>query len=1032
MLRSSAGLLRNGVVRRAAESIFLDSATITELSHGQLCYSTRHFRRSGLRSLSNYRTATFSIGRSPTDSSYFNSTQPEHPSPSRPSDALKLERYLPPLIDAELHAQTDSHQALFTAIQHLDADLSWHLYKQLGKARRSIPTSVIPLLITLQCRKPVRSSRANPIDSRAAVSQVCDRVLQLCRDRLSLHPAGSSTNPASSSRQDDPLSTLSAPLSMRLLYLLVVEEEQIAASKPSQKGRRRRNLAAILDSLSANIESRIDLQGTQIDVELRGRLAATLARLGSTDAAFSHLERVVQQVAQSDHDTWIDPRPFDQLLSALAKQRSDFGPASHLLPSPVDVASRRIQENHPIIRALRLTLSSDVQASKANIHKCLQALDSATLWWLLPFELDGNHLHASSAREHLDDRLPLKPKWHPWQATSSDSISISQDSLDSFAERVALVLAQRGILQPSLHIIDGLQPSRRGQSSSNTKVPDHDFFTVVLEKLAQRMATDSDSEARTSLDMHRGLSADLHLAIKVYTLAHSIGVDLDSRLNEAVIKAMASSLPFAVADLGPERSRHTKIKGHIANRNEKRGSKDALKQYLRQFTSIVLSSDPDLSKGSLSFPAQTTLLGLHMRTRDYSFSKRVYKLMRIRDPDQDLWSSDPQTGSLRLRNSALHPLGAPDHDGFMWLFVQSLGSSNKAVFAVQLYLDWTAGGNTIPSRLNAIFVRGLLRAGLIPIVRRILQDLEGDRSLLPARLARSLVISFADAGFPDLAMEMVLNVSQLTASTYQLRSAISVEDEPSASRQLWVLTSTLKLMSIALDRSSRAAPSTEGALQGKVLRLFEDFRLGMTHHLFMSAAQSDHAPQAHASAAMTLRDVRMAYNACMRASLSVLSSPFRASEAGERGDTEASWSAIEATCLHVEGLFKELTDLGVDPDPDSWDLRLTSSLHGCLTARDEAGRERWLRTALKVLEEASEQTYKADGPLHAFRPDWQPTRTSTAPPKVETSNRSRCTQPSWQPQLMHVAAAAISSSVFERMRFICVKARTTWMSKRRG
>lgn len=873
---------------------------------------------------------------------------------------------MPPLLDIDLPAQNITQQALFTAIQHLDADLSWHLYRQLGKSRHSIPTSVIDLLITLQCRKPVRSSAANVIDSRAAVREVCDRVLFLCHGRLRNQP-GTSSDAASTLPKDSGLSTLSAALSRRLLYLLVVEEEQIAASKSRQSARRRNNLASILTTLSANLDASRNSDNPQIDFELRGRLAASLSRLGATDAAYRHLELVVEQASQSDADALIDPRPFDQLLSALARQAGSSNQAVHLLPSPVDLTSHTIKENDPIIRALRLTLTSDIRASKANIHKCLQALDSATLWWLLPFELDSNRPHAvSSFQERPDDRLSLKQKWHTWQA-SANGLTISQDSLDSFAERVALVLAQRGILQPSLHIVDGLQVSHQGShvqtvTQSTSKVPDHDFFTVILEKLTERMASSINSDARKSLDTHRGLSADLHLAFKVYATAHSIGVDLDSRLNSAIIKALTSCLPSAVADLGSDRSRLTQINGQIARRNEEHGSKHALKQYLRQFTTMVLGSDPDLSRSSLSYPAQATLLGLHMRVRDYSFTKRLYQLIRLRDPDRDLWSSDSKDS---LQHAALQSLAAPDRDAFMWFFAESLRSSAKTVFAVQLHLDWVASGNAIPSSLNAMFVQSLLRAGLIPIVRRVLQELEADRTLLPARLARSLVASFADAGYPDLAMEMAVNVSQLTSPTYPSQRGKVDKDEASGSRDSWILVSTLKLMSVALDRSSRASVSKDGDLHRKALRLFEEFRLGLTHHLFMNTAASEDAPQAQAPIEVTLQDVRMAYNACMRASLSVLPSPIPSSETMDVSDSEFTWETTESTCLHMEGIFNELKDLGAEPDDDSWNLRLTSSLHACLAAPDQAGRTEWLRKALGFFDQASEQVFKTDGPLHA-------------------------------------------------------------------
>ncbi|EST07974.2 hypothetical protein PSEUBRA_002359 [Kalmanozyma brasiliensis GHG001] len=973
MLRSGARRLSRGVAT-AANPFPSENASIAACWYRQLLYSSASLqlnRRSTIRRPSARFAAHFSTADFPSDS-YFSASQPDHPSPARHPSASQLERFLPPLVDLDLIAIRDAHRPLIAALQHLDADLAWHLYKQLGKARRSLPTSVIDLLITLQCRKPVRSSPDNVIDSRLAVRQVCDGVLVLCSDRTRSHQAASSSKAAPSLPDKDGISTLSAAVSLRLLYLLVVEEEQIAASKRSSAARRRNNLSSTLAILLANVQAQEE-PTEKFDGPLRGRLAATLSRVGATDAAYDQLKYVVEQAALTDDDLFIDPRPFDQLLSALARKAEAFPHHASLLPSPVDMAYSQVDEHDPIIRALRLTLSSEVPASKAIIHKCLQALDSATLWWLLPFELDGKTTEDGRSPRLFDDRFSLKPKWHPWQSSTNGASMISQDSLDSFAERVALVLAQRGILQPALHIVEGLQLSHsdahaQHETLSMTKTPDHDLFTVLLEKLAERMASDSGQDARTSLDTHRGLSLDLHLAMKVYTAAHSASVDLDSRLNQAIIKALASCLPTAVADLGPRRSRFTKIKTHITQRNEQRGSKQALRVYLRQFADMLLTSDPDLSKGSLSYPAQATLLGLHMRTRDYAFTKRLYQLIRIREPTRQLWSSDTKGDS--LQSAALDPLAGPDQDTFMWLFAESLRSPARTVFAVQLYFDWLASGHTLPSSLNAIFVKGLLRAGLLSVVQRVLQQWEGDRALLTAGLARSLVLSFADAGFPDLAMELVVNVSQATASTHFFQNATADVGGSDDSGEAWRLVSSLKLMSIALDRSSRVAAPDFGDLDRRVLRLFEEFRLGLTHHLCMNMSQrAESAQTGSSSSGLTLRDVRMAYNASMRASLSVLPSPSGVSTTTNADASEADCELVRSTCVHVEELFGELKDLVAEPDSDSWNLRLTAHLHACLAAPSQAQRASRLQTATEMLERTYGQTFRTDGDLQATEPE---------------------------------------------------------------
>lgn len=961
MLRSSAGCLYKGVAT-AANSLRSERVILATASTGQLAYSTACFppsRCSFLRRAAVHVALASNFHSIP----YFNTSQPHGPSSTDQYNAPTLERYLPPLLDIELIAQNDAQQPLITAIQHLDADTAWSLYTQLGKARCDISTSVLDMLITLQLRKPVRSSPNNVIDSHEAARQVCDRVLHLCHDRF-CYQAGSSINIQTSATSNHVLSSLPAAFSLRLLYLLIVEEEQVASLKSFRSSHRRANLSTILKTLSANVDAQRCHGDPQIDVTLRGRLAATLSRSKDTDSAYHHLRILVQEANQSDDIASIDPRPFDQLLSALARQASTFSKPTELLPSPADFGSRPTDETHPIIRALRITLSTQVQASKANIHKCLQALDSATLWWLLPFELDGRPSHNGQP----DDRYPLKAKWHPWQA-SPDGLTISQDSLDSFAERVALVLAQRGILQPSLHIVDSLQPSHdssRDNSYATNKMPDHDLFTVILEKLAQRMASDNKTDARKSVDMHRGLSADLHMAIKVYSTAHSIGVHLDPRLNEAIVKALASCLPTSIVDLGPERSRFTKFKAHIARRNEQRGSKQALREYLRHVTTMVLARDPDLSKATLSFPAQATLLGLHMRTRDYTFSKRLYQLIRLNGSSAEFWSADPHLASLRL--SGLNPLAGPDRDTFMWLFLESTRSVQNSAFSVQLYLDWLASGNPFPPSLCANFLRGLLRADLLPVVRRVLMELQENRSLLQARLARSLVASFADAGFPDLAVELVVNVSQLTASTSLGQISNASTDSASGTRDSSLLTSTLGLMGLALDRSSRHLSSNDDDLLRKILGVFEEFKLGLTHHLLKTGAREIDASHDAATRA-TARDVRLAYNAAMRASLSVMPDPLRGPASVDAVQSKIGWESIKSACSLAEELFKELEDLGAEPDNDSWNLRITSKLLACHSAPDLGEREAWLQSALEAVVHVFEQDFRAERPPQALRHD---------------------------------------------------------------
>ncbi|SNX85260.1 uncharacterized protein MEPE_03969 [Melanopsichium pennsylvanicum] len=978
MLRSSVGRLHKGVAtstRLASEPIH-SSAIVGSNSYRNLIPTFAHPRKDR-RSLPCSVTTAFAshlLRHSFHSNSYFSPSQSDFAPDTEPSDSatstsqpkdLPSERYLPPLLDLDLVPQNNAQLALYDAIQNLNADLSWHLYNQLGKARLQIPKSAIDLVLTLQCRKTVRSTPDNIIDSHAAVRQVCDRALRLCHDRARCQ-IGTSSSASSAAADNSGLSTLSPSLSLRLLYLLIVEEEQIAASRSSRTFTRRKQLSSILETLSQNLDAHDDCAAHQVHISLRGRLAATLSRLGSTGAAFGQLQTLVSQASQSEDQPFLDPRPFEQLLSALAKKRSANPKCTEYLPSPIDLVSSTIDESDPILQALRLTLLSQVQVSKANIHECLQTLDSATLWWLLSFELDGKN---ADPLQLPDDRFALKAKWHQWQI-SADGLEIPQDFLDSFSERVALVLAQRGILQPALHLFDGFQSSRNTHDSKSWKaVPDHDLFTVVLEQFADRMASNNDHDARKSLDSHRGLSSDLHLAFKVYTIAHNIGVDLDSRLYEAVLKAFAWCLPTSVINLGPSRTRFTKVKAHIAQRNEKHGSRQALQVYLRRFTVMILARDPDLSKGSLSFAAQATLLGLHMRTRDYTYSKRLYQLIRLREPNRELWSTDFKAGSLQC--SALHPLAAPDHATFMWLFAESTRSTPEPHFVVRLYLDWLASGNTLPSSLTALFVKNLLRAGHISVLQRVLQELQEERILLPASLARSLVASFAEAGFPDLAVEMASNVSRITVAATSFQTYMSRADTSLSDLDPWLLSSTLQLVSVALDRSSRSFSVQADSLRCKVLRLFDEFRLGLSHHLFGTSKSKEDTSVSRAQTQynITSKHVRKAYNAVMRTQLSmVMDAIDDDGPLGGRG-SGLSADAVASGCAHIEELFKELVDLGVDPDSDSWTLRLASKMYACLVVLTSPERQDRLQKTLDLFRHASEQTFRRDGPLQPAQRD---------------------------------------------------------------
>ncbi|KAJ1033868.1 hypothetical protein NDA16_000076 [Ustilago loliicola] len=454
--------------------------------------------------------------------------------------------------------------------------------------------------------------------------------------------------------------------------------------------------------------------------------------------------------------------------------------------------------------------------------------------------------------------------------------------------------------------------------------------------------------------------------MQVYSIAHTAGVDLDPRINEAVIKALAACLPTAIVDLGPARPQFSNVKTNIAQKNEARGSRQALQVYLRCFTDMILGKDPDLSKGSLSFPAQATLLGLHMRTRDFSFSKRLYQLIRLREPDREFWSTAPKAGS--LKQSALLPLAGPDHDTFMWLFVESLCSLPRPHFAVRLYLDWLASGNTLSSRLTAIFVKALLRAGLISTVQRVLQELHQDRAFLPARLARSLVASFAEAGFPDVAVQLATNVSQMTAATtsfQSLQKASPYADGHSYERDAWVLGSNLNLMSIALDRSSEAIGPTEVDLHRKVFCLFEEFRFGLTHHLLgaMTATKSNDGSKLQS---LSLADVRMAYNAVMRVRLAAVSEGRGVDATLARLESELGWDLVKSTCDHVEDLFNELKDLGAEPDSVSWTLRLKAGLYACLKAPTVDQRDALLQVSIETFRQAFEGEFRSDGRLQGL------------------------------------------------------------------
>ncbi|PWY99691.1 hypothetical protein BCV70DRAFT_200619 [Testicularia cyperi] len=900
---------------------------------------------------------------------------------------LGNERYMPPLPDVQFLPQNEAQETLARALQSQDADSSWKAYIDLGSGRHSLPRDVVDWLLVLQCRKPVKSCSSVEVDkSLALIRHTCNRILRLSRERLACGVGGSGRS--AECVRSGPIAHIPAGVALRLLYHLAVEFEleaklavgNIGLSSPPRMPRANlvRDLSARLDAVTSHL----------IDAQLRGRVILLLAGHGETDFALRQLHALVEQAKDAEATEDVDHRPFERLLLALAEKEKSITTRNPSLPSPIDKVSVP-ETNHPLVQALHLTLASDAPVSTGVVRRCLRSLDSATLGWLLTLETQPDSSAGSTSV--LDDRTPLKTRWHPWQS-ASDGLAVAADAMDAFCEQVALVLAQRGVLQPALYLIESLtDPSSHDGNSdgcshshaqrtvtvseTTSSTPDHDLFAAVIDELARRMQVTVKPSQPKSSDTYRALLGDLRLVLRTYAIAAKAKLDTNQHLHKGVIRAFVACLPFFVLNLGPRRSRFTDVKPQLAERNEKNGSRRTLQMYLRRFTTLLLARDPDLARQSLSLRCHAILLGLFLRTRDYSFSKRLYRLFQLREPEANLWSDiDPASCLLK---GTFDPLSAPDHTSFGWFFAESIRATSNPQFALQLYRDWTASGNVLPAELTALLIQALLRSGLTAEAQRVLADSQDRRMLVSPRLARILTTSLSDAGFPTFAMEMAgALASQRMAQEMKAPAATRPQSRNArahAHESAQGMGPSLKLLSIALDRASNArAPWTLERKQ-TILRQFEDFRLGLTHHMLRGPAK--HGIQAPAttqtsSSAVTIQVVRAAYNAVMRAVLAPLSddlqfSPHKSAAVAVTSDADTPY-----TDGQMQELFDELRDIGVDPDGETWTLLLHASLQ-CPASQSKPKGSRassplsteQLLKAMHIFRQGAEASFIEDGPF---------------------------------------------------------------------
>ncbi|KAN0065919.1 hypothetical protein ACQY0O_001052 [Thecaphora frezii] len=950
------------------------------------------------------RTSTVTSSARPTGlpSSFFSSAPSEdglaisHASFTTSSrahpDPASIRHFLPEVLEPPSIYVGSQLDRLCRALRDRDVQSSWSAFEHLCASRAApIPCDILLSLSTLIAQQP---DGHNAVE----IDNVCRTLLRI-QEVVDSHPDGDGEIDTFS-EQTVVASTRHCLL--RTVYLLLLRMEGALASGPSQAKDMRHYLDALHGCL-ARLDRLLQQQGgryaefigeaeADAELDLRARLAVCLVRHNFLDIAAGQLTALVRQARRFDRLEALNAEPFEQVLKACAAIISEpQQKATTYLPSPIDQGACASSTHFAaILEALRATLAADVFPLKSALHQALGSLDTATLHGLLPFEL-VNPIESNLIEHQAEVRFASR--WHPWQS-DTDGLAIPRHVIVSFADHVALVLAKRYDIAAALHIFesrtetagsesDAYSPAvetgaQAGSQSASRlpEAPDLDLFVSVISVLLRRIKRAGGGREELDRTTYRFVLNHVRVVMRVYSSARRADVEIDAKLHTEVVQALSVLLRLSLVKIGNAemvaRTRdHTRA--HLARLNEDIGSRQLLQTYLRRLTTSILSMDPTLRGGSLDLRTHASLLGLHMKVRDYSFSKRLYQLFRAREPFRNLWSEQKDSGS--LRHIALDKTSAPDWSSFGWLFIESLTTSPRPHFATRLYLDWVGSGNTLTAEFNAMYVQALLKSGLRAVAERLLRDLHEQQVAVPASVIRTFVDKFAEAGYPEQAIEMAL---ALTSAWVMQKLPSSQPGEGGAASLLDdSLVAVLEIYSIALDKASRARLGWTVERRVGLFKLFDEFRLGLGHLLRRNQIQSTKANAAGAAAVISMRYVRDAYNGAIRTHLEPYGDLTDAQDPLEEMhnhvDPAPGAGSTEVTPLitrqQIHKLVEEMKDLGVEPDSWTWTMLIMAELATAVGMRPSEGQ---LLRAVRIFETSTEATYLTEGPLTCGTPATAP------------------------------------------------------------
>ncbi|PWN48130.1 hypothetical protein IE53DRAFT_364140 [Violaceomyces palustris] len=728
---------------------------------------------------------------------------------------------------------------------------------------------------------------------------------------------------------------------------------------------------------------------------------------------------------------------------------------------------------------LRITLALEVEPTRQSVQKVLGAMSERGLRQLFPFsprdvaeevvELEEEE-EAGFLLAGLGSKYQSEREKHPWdREAEEDGLTVDPELIEAFTQSVAEQMAQRGDISAGLHLIDLAKMARvredqqagggggGGKMSSTRDHPGnhphtwcgYEVYSSVMSSLVREVARSPKVPdwIESAPSVQAPGSNEIKLAMRVYFESQASGHVPDRSTHDDLVLGLSELLERSKWDLGdyvpPERRGeagdrlHNRIK-----RLERFGSVDSLMLEARRLTTSILTIDPTLmTKGTLSFRAHTSLLGIHIKVRDYEFSKRLYQLARSRRPGSPLWSHRGAEGEGDEEESfstrSIHPASTPDRSSFGWFFLRSLEveEGRRLHFSTRLYLDWLSSGNRLSSRFSGMLIKALLKEGMGTVARRLLLDLEDQRVQVPPHLARNIVEAFSEAGHPDHAVNVAVALTRAWKEQQQQQPLVEGNDEwrnDSASP----LRPPLELYSIALDKASKSLHGWTRERKSMILELFDEFRLALGHSLLpvpRSVGQQSKVEADFEHQQVSIQTVRSAYNAAIRTHLSErlshaeklklqkLRDEARATARKEASDfklyfirkdrigegpnaeegddqankeTNAKMEKEEAMLLaaarrlQIERLLREMESLGVEPDHDTWGLRILlelspdSGIEGNKgegeeeedeqaesvvpkgSKEDLRKRKRLLR-AVQIFVESQEASYQVDGDLNS-------------------------------------------------------------------